>query len=105
MSDVLEISVLVSAPPATVFRFFTDPARYVAWMGASATLEPRPHGTYHVRMRDGVETSGEFIELDPPHRLVFSWGWVGSEDVPPGSTTVEVTFAAQDGGTMVVLRH
>ena len=31
---------------------------------------------------------GEFVELDPPNHLVFTWGWEGDEDVPPGSSTV-----------------
>jgi uncharacterized protein YndB with AHSA1/START domain len=105
MTDVLEVAVQIAAPPMTVYGFFTDPEKYVAWMGTTATLEPHPGGTYRVRMRDGVETSGEFVELDPPRRLVFTWGWTQDEHVPPGSTRVEVTFTEHDGGTLVVLRH
>jgi uncharacterized protein YndB with AHSA1/START domain len=30
--------------------------------------------------------SGEYREVDPPHRLVFSWGWENDPEVPPGST-------------------
>lgn len=105
MTDVLEVAVQIAAPPATVYSFFTDPERYVVWMGKTAVLEPHAGGTYLVRMRDGVETSGEFLELDPPHRLVFTWGWTQDEDVPPGSTRVEVTFTEHEGGTLVVLRH
>jgi len=103
--QVLEVSVHVAADPATVFGYFTDPARFVRWMGTDATLEPEPGGTYRVFMRDGVETAGEFVEVDPPRRLVFTWGWTHDEQVPPGSTRVEVTFAAEDDGTRVVLRH
>jgi uncharacterized protein YndB with AHSA1/START domain len=70
-----------------------------------ATLEPEPGGAYRVFMRDGVETVGEFVEVDPPRRLVFTWGWAQDADVPPGSTRVEVIFADEDDGTRVVLRH
>jgi uncharacterized protein YndB with AHSA1/START domain len=105
MTEVLEVSVQIAAPPATVYRYFTDPERYVAWMGTAATLEPRPGGSYRIQLRDGVETAGEFVELDPPHRLVFTWGWTNNDEVAPGSTRVEVTFTEQDGGTLVVLRH
>jgi uncharacterized protein YndB with AHSA1/START domain len=103
--EVLEVSVHVAAEPETVFGYFTDPARYVRWMGTDATLHPVPGGSYRVFMRDGVETIGKFLEVDPPNRLVFSWGWTQDAEVPPGSTRVEVTFIAEAGGTRVVLRH
>ncbi len=101
----LEVTVHIAARPETVFPYFTDPARYVQWMGNHATLEPVPGGTYRVRMRDGVEAAGEFVEVDPPHRLVFTWGWTHDHAVAPGSTRVVVTLEEEDGGTRVVLRH
>ena len=104
-AGVLEVTVHIAAQPETVFPYFTDPARYVQWMGAEATLEPVPGGAYRVSMRDGVEVAGEFVEVDPPHRLVFTWGWLHDHAVAPGSTRVVVTFEAEDGGTRVVLRH
>lgn len=72
--DVLEVSVHVAAQRETVFSYFIDPARYVQWMGGTATLDPAPGGVYRVGMRDGVQAAGEFVEVDPPHRLVFTWG-------------------------------
>jgi uncharacterized protein YndB with AHSA1/START domain len=104
-TDVLEISVHIEAPPDTVFSYFTDPDRYVQWMGTRAELEPKPGGTYRVIMRDGVQASGEFVEVDPPRRLVFTWGWSHDHAVAPGSTRVEVTLVEEAGGTRVVLRH
>lgn len=103
--DVLEVSVHIAARPETVFAYFTDPARYVQWMGGQATLEPVPGGTYRVGMRDGVEAVGEFVEIDPPHKVVFTWGWTRDFAVAPGSTRVVVTLREEDGGTRVVLRH
>ena len=70
--DVLEVSVLIAAPPETVFPYFTDPARYVQWMGIDATLDPVPGGEYRVGMRGGVQASGVFLEIDPPRRVVFT---------------------------------
>lgn len=101
----VEVTVHITASPEIVFRYFTDPTRYVQWMGAQATLEPIPGGLYRVEMRDGVTAAGEFVEVDPPHRIVFTWGWVDDDAVPPGSTRVVVTFEAEDGGTRVVLHH
>lgn len=105
MTEPLEVSLHIAARPEIVFGYFTDPTRYTQWMGNQATLDPVPGGTYRVGMREGVAAAGEFVELDPPHRLVFTWGWTNDPAVPPGSTRVEVTFTDEDGGTRVVLRH
>jgi uncharacterized protein YndB with AHSA1/START domain len=104
-AGVVEVTLHIAARPETVFAYFTDPARYVQWMGEHATLQPFPGGTYRVRIRDGVEAAGRFLEVDPPHRLVFSWGWTNDQAVPPGTTRVVVMLEEEDGGTRVVLRH
>lgn len=101
----VEVSIYIEAARETVFPYFTDPARYVQWMGGTATLEPTAGGTYRVSMRDGVQVAGTFAEVTPPHRLVFTWGWVHDERVPPGSTRVVVTLTEEGGGTRVLLRH
>jgi uncharacterized protein YndB with AHSA1/START domain len=102
---VVEVSVHIAASPETVFPYFTDPSRYVQWMGSGAILEPVPGGAYRIQMRGGVEAAGEFIEISPPHRLVFTWGWTHDPAVLPGTTRVVVTLQPEDGGTRVVLRH
>jgi uncharacterized protein YndB with AHSA1/START domain len=55
----------------------------------------------------GYVAVGEYVEVDPPRRLVYTWGWAeeGSAMVPPGSSTVEVTLEADGDGTIVRLRH
>jgi uncharacterized protein YndB with AHSA1/START domain len=103
--SVVEVSVYVAAQPETVFGYFTDPTRYVQWMGSGATLEPMPGGSYRVFMREGIEAVGEFVDVDPPRRLVFTWGWTHDPEVPPGTTRVVITLSPEDGGTRVVLRH
>ena len=104
-ADVLEVSLHIAAEPETVFPFFTDPLRYAQWRGNSATLDPVPGGVYRVQMRDGVEATGEFVEIDPPRRIVFTWGWTSRFAVAPGSTRVVVTLEDENGGTRVTLRH
>jgi uncharacterized protein YndB with AHSA1/START domain len=103
--EVLEVTVHIAAQPETVFPYFTDPSRYRQWMGNGATLDPVPGGVYRVHMRDGVEAAGQFVEIDPPRRIVFTWGWTKGYAVAPGTTHVVVTLEAEDGGTRVVLRH
>jgi uncharacterized protein YndB with AHSA1/START domain len=101
----IEIEVRVAARPETVFTFFTDPQRYVRWQGARADLDPQPGGRYRVEMDDGSVVIGEYVEIEPPRRLVFTWGWEGNQEVPPGSSTVEVTLEPDGDATLVHLRH
>jgi uncharacterized protein YndB with AHSA1/START domain len=50
--------------------------------------------------------NGELVVIDPYERIVLTWGWENDAlGVPPGSSTVEVTFEAQRGGTLVRLTH
>jgi len=48
---------------------------------------------------------GEFVEIDPPRRVVFTWGWEGNDAVPPGSSTVEVILTPDGEGTILRLVH
>ncbi|HXJ67098.1 MAG TPA: SRPBCC domain-containing protein, partial [Actinomycetota bacterium] len=95
--------IRIAAPPETVFPFFTDPRQYVRWKGRSAELEPEPGGVYRVDI-DGNVVAGEFVEVDPPRRVVFTWGWEGGP-MAPGSTTVEVDLEPDGEGTLVRLTH
>ena len=101
----VEVSVHIAARPETVFAYFTDPTRYAQWMGNHATLEPVPGGSYRVHLRDGVQAAGEFVEIDPPRRVVFTWGWEGNDAVPPGTSTVEVTLEPDGDATILRLVH
>ena len=102
---VVELQLRLDAPPDQVFPFLTDAERYVRWQGVKAELDPRPGGLYRVWMDADTVARGEFVEVEPPHRLVFTWGWEGNAAVPPGSTTVELTLKADGDGTTLVLRH
>jgi uncharacterized protein YndB with AHSA1/START domain len=72
---VLEYETRIVASPETVFQFFTDPAKMVQWMGTDATLDPRPGGVCRINPTGRAVMSGEFLEVDPPRRLLFTWGW------------------------------
>jgi uncharacterized protein YndB with AHSA1/START domain len=102
----LEHEVRIDASPETIFEFFTDPAKAVQWMGDRATLDPRPGGIYEVEMSNQYTAIGEYVEVDPPHRVVFTWGWKGDvEHMPPGSSTVEITLTPDGDATVVRLVH
>lgn len=49
---------------------------------------------------------GEYLEVEPPRRVVFTWGWDREDtSIPPGTTTVEITLTSSDGGTRLRLVH
>jgi uncharacterized protein YndB with AHSA1/START domain len=101
----VEHEILVAATPEAVFRYFTDPDLVRRWMGRHAKLDPQTGGQFHVEINDQATAAGEYVVVQPPHRVVLSWGWVDSPDVPPGASTVEVTLTAQGEATLVRLVH
>ena len=97
----------IAAPPATVFAFLTDPEKILSWMGAEVTTEAHPGGLYLVKgvgPRANV-ARGAFREVVPVHRLAYTFGWEGSEEVPPGSGLVEIDLIDRDGGTLLRMTH
>jgi uncharacterized protein YndB with AHSA1/START domain len=97
-------SIVVEAEPDTVFDYFTVPERIVRWMGDYAVLDPTPGGEFTLDI-NGVPVRGSYIEVDRPRRLVIGWGHAGSDRLPPGSSTLEVTFTPADTGTVVSVVH
>lgn len=100
----------IAARPETVWEFLVDPVKAQRWMGVSVSLEPHPGGEYRVEVVPGQVASGAFVELDPPRRLVFTWGWEPGEDgsaasVPPGSSTVEIELEPDGDGTRLRFTH
>jgi uncharacterized protein YndB with AHSA1/START domain len=106
---VVEQTVRIAASPETVWRYWTEPDRIREWWGTPAELDVRPGGSYLVEMaEDQAGMRGEYVELVPTQRLVFTFGWEGAGERPsvaPGSTRVEVTLVADDGDTIVTVRH
>src|SRR3984885_5562513 len=99
--------IQIAAPPASVFAFLTDPEKILRWMGAEATTEAHPGGLYLVKgVAGGARAArGAFREVVPVHRLAYSFGWEGSEEVPPGSSLIEIDLIDRDGGTLVRMTH
>jgi uncharacterized protein YndB with AHSA1/START domain len=104
--DVVIVERVIKARPATVFAFFTERDRWLSWQGVSAEIDPRPGGVFRMNVRGDGYVSGEFVIVEPPHRIIFTWGWEGDPQVPPGSSRVEVVLAAEgDGSTRLTLTH
>jgi uncharacterized protein YndB with AHSA1/START domain len=104
--EPLRHELVIAAPPDVVFPYFTDPSRMTAWMGLAALLDPRPGGTFRIEANGRDVVLGEYVAVEPPRRVVFTWGFAGDEHaVPPGATRVEVTLERDGDGTRVVLLH
>ncbi len=104
--NIVELEVYIKASPETVFPFLIDPDKMKRWMGVEITSEPRPGGIYRVSINGRHVAAGEYIEVVPYSRLVFTWGWEQEDElVRPGSSTVEFTLIPDGDGTIVRLRH
>jgi uncharacterized protein YndB with AHSA1/START domain len=101
----LDRTVVIKAKPETVFRYFTDSARWATWWGAGSTIDPRPGGKMYIRHPNGIETLGEVLEVREPERIAFTYGFVGGKPMPPGSSRVTIRLEPDEAGTRLHLRH
>jgi uncharacterized protein YndB with AHSA1/START domain len=101
---VISTSVRIAAPPEVVFPYFTDPQLLVTWIGERADLDARPGGTFAVEFAN-TAAHGSYVAVEPPHRVVFTWGVPGDATLPPGRSTVEVELVADGTDTVVNLTH
>jgi uncharacterized protein YndB with AHSA1/START domain len=102
---VYERTLSIDASPETVWEFFVDPEKLMRWKGIKADLDAAPGGAYYCEVIPGHTARGEFVELDRPRRLVYTWGWDGNDRVPPGSSTIEVELTADGDGTSLRFVH
>jgi len=108
-TDPIVKELRIAASPETVFAFFTEPELLTRWLAVEADLDPRPGGRcWQTHVDDGVRyrMRGEFVEVERPTRVVFTWGFEGSTiGNLPGSSTVEVTLRPDGDGTHLTLVH
>jgi uncharacterized protein YndB with AHSA1/START domain len=105
------------ASPQDVFDAWTNPEVLKRWWAAQPTwtspgcdVDLRVGGNYVLRMQtdDGElhVVGGEYREVAPPHRLVYTWCWQGEDGLHPGHVSlVTVEFRADGARTTVVLEH
>jgi uncharacterized protein YndB with AHSA1/START domain len=108
---VVRVERVLPASPEVVFDAWTDPASLQVWMApdaasvASAECDARVGGAFRIVMIDqsgAMEHTGRYLELDRPHRLVFTWRSLGTGWV---DTQVTVELAAIPSGTRMVITH
>ncbi len=105
MAEVMQ-EIVVDASPETIFELLTAPEAHLRWMGTEADLDPRPGGAYRVLVAGQFPAVGEFVEVVPNEKVVFTFGWDAPDNpVGPGSSTVEISLHPEDGKTLVRLVH
>ncbi|MGI9500418.1 MAG: SRPBCC family protein [Geminicoccaceae bacterium] len=98
--------MFIAADPATIFAFFTDPDKMTRWMGVGCDLDPKAGGVYLVDVNNQNVARGEFEEVTPNSRLVFSFGWEdGAFGLTPGTSRIEIDLEPKDGGTQLSFVH
>lgn len=98
--------IMIDATPETIWPFLTEPERHIEWDGTAAELDPRPGGVYRVLVAGQHQSAGEYVEVEPMRKVVFTFGWEQEgHPIPPGSTTVEITLQPEGDKTRVRLVH
>ena len=95
----------IEAPAEVVFTYFTDAAKMARWMGIDHKLDPAPGGVFQVDINGRDVAIGEYVAVEPPTHVEFTWGWRDSTDVPPGSTTIVVDLVPDGDATVVRFSH
>lgn len=102
----VERELRIEASPETVYGYFVEPELMMRWMGSEAELDARPGGGLRIDVDGSHVARGEYVELVPHERVVFTWGWEGDDaPIAPGTSTVEVTLAPDGEGTVLRFVH
>jgi uncharacterized protein YndB with AHSA1/START domain len=106
MSTEVVRELTIKASPATIFPYLVDPDRLVQWMGTEASLNAVPGGEFRVLCGGVNPSAGEFVEVVPNQKVVFTFGWdVPGHPIPAGSTEVEITLTPDGEQTLLRLTH
>ena len=91
--------IMIEATPETIWPFLTEPDSLVEWHGTVAEIDPRPGGIYRVLVAGQFQSAGEYVEVVPMEKVVFTFGWEqDGHPIPPGSTTIarpETSFGSR----------
>ena len=105
MTETLSKEIFIECSPETLFSFFIDPDKMNRWMGKQILLEPKIGGKYRININDENIALGEYKEIIQNKKVVMTWGWEGSEVMPPGSSTVEFILTPMENGSLLQLNH
>ncbi len=101
----LDRVVVIAAPQAIVFSFFTESDRWASWWGTGSTIDARAGGRVFIRHPNGIEVSGEVIDVAPPDRIAFTYGFETGAPIPRDGSTVTIQLTPTSHGTRLHLTH
>jgi uncharacterized protein YndB with AHSA1/START domain len=104
MTPDLVVGVSIEATPEEIFPYLVEPELLTRWLATWAEIDPQPGGSFAIDVRQNP-VRGSYVAVEPPHRVVFTWGYPGNDSLPPGASTVEIRLRAQDNSTLVELTH
>jgi len=110
MSEVLVIRRVIPVPRERVFAAWLDPVSLARWMGTGegadvTALDPTVGGKFRIVMRhrgDDVEHWGEYLAIERPSLLSFTWLSVNTDHRP---TLVTVELEDRGDSTELILTH
>ena len=111
----LELVRFVNVPADRVYDAWTDPAQLRQWFGPenvrtrNISADVRVGGKYRwdLTSPEGEEMSafGEYKELVPGKKIVFTWQWDDDEAWENRTSIVAIELFERRGGTELRLRH
>jgi uncharacterized protein YndB with AHSA1/START domain len=97
--------VRVKADPSTIYALLIEPGKQ-SWLGTDAEFDARPGGVYKIQVGGDHPALGEFVEVVPDEKIVFTFGWnEPGHPIPAGSTNVAITLIPEGDETLVRLVH
>lgn len=100
-SQTLQLKRTVNAPPAEVYRAFTNPTALRDWLSTAAQSDPRKGGRLYLWWGSGVYASGEFTALELGKKVAFVW----NHSREPEPARIQVLLAPRNGGTALTVKH
>lgn len=107
-AETVQISRTLPAPPRRVWQALTDPEQLAAWFwpldhDTAVDTDVRVGGRYRIAAAARPERAvrGEYLEVVPAERLVFTWQWDGDD----ARSVVRVDLLGSERGSGLVLTH
>lgn len=108
----LQIKKFINAPKEKIFNAWTHPEQIKRWFAPGNMTVPFAEGEavigghYKIQMKNDKNeiftTYGQYKEIIPNQKLVFTWGWEGPDR---HETLVTLELTERDGGTELTLTH
>ena len=100
-TERLKFKLQIDAPLEDVFSMFANGTAFCEWLCDSAQVDARPGGHLYLWWESGYYVNGEYLDITPGEKIVFSWHGAGE----PGATRVKASFKAQSKGVGLTLQH